>query len=88
MVELDPRVASDIEQQHRLRNVLLQNKGEDDRAKVPVVAIVKHQEKRHFVRFGSQFRVQNYQATVNALTRAGFQARASSLVGGASVQSS
>jgi DNA polymerase-3 subunit alpha len=83
MVELDPRVASDIEQQHRLRNVLLQNKGEDDRAKIPVVAIVKNQEKRHFVRFGSQFRVQNYQATVNALTKAGFQARASSLVNGA-----
>ncbi len=80
MVELEPRIASDIEQQHRLRTVLLQHRGEDDRAKVPVVAIVKNQDKRHFVRFGPQFRVQDYQSAVNALTKAGFQARSSSLV--------
>jgi DNA polymerase-3 subunit alpha len=80
MVELEPRTASDIEQQHRLRTVLLQHRGEEDRAKVPVVAIVKNQDKRYFVRFGPQFRVQDYQATVNALNKAGFQARTTALV--------
>ena len=80
MVELEPKVASDIEQQHRLRNVLMQNRGEDERAKIPVVAIVSSAEKRHFVRFGNQFRVKDYQATVEALKKAGFQAKASSLI--------
>jgi DNA polymerase-3 subunit alpha len=47
---------------------------------VPVVAIVKNQDKRYFVRFGPQFRVQDYQATVNALNKAGFQARTTALV--------
>jgi DNA polymerase-3 subunit alpha len=79
MVELDTRLASDIEQQHRLRTVLLQQRGEDDKAKVSVVAIVSAQDKRHFVRFGPQFRVQNYQAAIDALAKAGFQARVSSL---------
>jgi DNA polymerase III subunit alpha len=80
MVELAPPIANDIGQQDRLRRVLLQQRGEDDRAKTPVVAIVHNQDKRHFVRFGPQFRVQNYQQAVAALTQAGFQARASSLV--------
>lgn len=77
MVELEPTIAGDIEQQHRLRTVLLKNRGEEERAKIPVVAIVSSFEKRHFVRFGSQFRVQNYQIAVDALVHAGFQARSS-----------
>lgn len=80
MVELDPQRASDIEEQHRLRTVLLEHRGEDERAKVPVVAIIMAPHKRQFVRLGAQFRVQDYQTAVNALIRAGFQARASALV--------
>ncbi|MBD2021566.1 trans-splicing intein-formed DNA polymerase III subunit alpha C-terminal partner DnaE-C [Leptolyngbya sp. FACHB-36] len=79
MVELSPRLARDIEQQHRLRSVILQQRGEDDKAKVPVVAIVRAEDKQHFVRFGRQFHVQDHQAAVTALVSAGFQARASSL---------
>jgi len=60
--------------------VLLQTQGEKDAAKVPVIAIVTSQDKRHIVRFGAQFRVQDYQATVSALVQAGFQARASTLI--------
>jgi DNA polymerase III subunit alpha len=82
LVELEPRVAADIEHQHRLRTLLLAHRGEDDNAKVPVVAIVTAQERRHFVRFGAQFRVKDYQAAVNALVSAGFQARASALTAG------
>jgi DNA polymerase-3 subunit alpha len=83
MVELSPYLASDIEQQHRLRTVILEQRGEDDRARVPVVAIVSANDRRHFVRFGPQFRVQDHQAAVNALMRAGFRARSSSLTGAA-----
>ncbi|MDX2229636.1 MAG: DNA polymerase III subunit alpha [Leptolyngbyaceae cyanobacterium bins.349] len=79
MVELEPKIAGDIEQQHRLRTVLLESRGEEERAKVPVVAIVSGADKRHFVRFGSQFRVQDYESAVAALNNAGFQARASAL---------
>jgi len=79
MVEINPAIASDIAQRQRLKEVLLENQGEKDKAKVPVVAIVSAQDKRHFVRFGPQFRVQDHQSVVNALVRAGFQARATSL---------
>ena len=81
IVELAPQVAGDIEQQHRLKTVLLDHKGEDDRAKVPVVALVQNAEKRQFVRFGHQFRVQDSQTAVSALNQAGFMARSSALVG-------
>jgi DNA polymerase III subunit alpha len=87
MVELNPQFASDITHCQRLKEVLLGNgnqgeksQGEKRRAKVPVVAIVTHQEKRHFVRFGSQFCVQDHQSAVNALVKAGFSARSSPLV--------
>lgn len=81
MVELPPTIASDIEQQHRLRTVILQHRGEEAQAKTPVVAIVHSQERRYFVRFGPQFRVQNHQAAISALGQAGFQARAAALIG-------
>ncbi|UBF28974.1 trans-splicing intein-formed DNA polymerase III subunit alpha C-terminal partner DnaE-C [Kovacikia minuta CCNUW1] len=81
MVEINPVIASDIAQRQRLKEVLLENQGEKDKAKVPVVAIVSAQDKCHFVRFGPQFRVQDYQTAVNALVRAGFQARVTPLAG-------
>ncbi|MBD2095457.1 DNA polymerase III subunit alpha [Trichocoleus sp. FACHB-591] len=80
MVELDPQRASNIEDQHRLRTVLLEHRGEEERAKISVVAVISAPNRRQFVRLGAQFRVQDYQAAVNALAQAGFQARASALV--------
>jgi len=82
IVELEPQTAGDIEQQHRLRNVLLKHRGEEEQAKTPVVAIVKTPTKRQVVRFGNQFRIQNGQAAINDLANAGFQARISSLLAG------
>lgn len=79
MVELNPLRATDIAEQHRLREILLGNQGEKDKAKVPVVAIISAQEKRHFVRLGPQFQVQDSQVAVNALMKAGFPARVSAL---------
>lgn len=79
MVELEPQIAGDITYQHQLRTVLLENRGEDDKSKVPVVAIIASQNRRELVRLGAQFRVQDHLATVTALNRAGFRARTTSL---------
>ncbi len=81
LVELTPRLASDISERQRLKEVLMDQQGEKDKAKVSVLAIVQEQGRKHIVRFGPQFRVQDHQATVSALMRAGFQAQASSLAG-------
>ncbi|MBD2462022.1 DNA polymerase III subunit alpha [Oscillatoria sp. FACHB-1407] len=81
MVELEPKIASDITYQHQLRTVLLENRGDEDKCKVPVVAVISNQRRREIVRLGAQFRVQDHQAAVSALQRAGFSARAATLVG-------
>ncbi|MGF1570080.1 MAG: OB-fold nucleic acid binding domain-containing protein [Nodosilinea sp.] len=81
MVELDPRLAGDIEQQHRLRNVIRNNQGDDPKlARVPVIAVIGASSQRQFVRLGAQFRVKDPEATVTALTKANFEARATPLI--------
>lgn len=80
MVELDPQRASDIQEQHRLKTVLLENRGEEEKAKISVVAIVTAANRRQFVRLGAQFRVQDDRSAVDALVKAGFHARTSALV--------
>ncbi|MEP0915948.1 DNA polymerase III subunit alpha [Leptolyngbya sp. DQ-M1] len=79
MVELEPRIADDAMERHRLKTVLQEN-GDRDHAKVSVIAIVGTPTRSQIVRFGSQFRVQDEEATVSALEQAGFKARVSSLV--------
>jgi DNA polymerase III subunit alpha len=79
MVELEPEIANDGQQQYRLKQILQEQRG-DEKGKVSVVAIVSAHNRRHFVRFGQQFRVQDEQAAVNALAKAGFRARVSALV--------
>ena len=81
MVDLDPTIASDIEQQHRLRNVIRSNQGDDPKyARVPVIAVIGKAEQRRLVRLGAQFRVKDPEATINALARADFRARMSPLI--------
>jgi DNA polymerase-3 subunit alpha len=81
MVELDPKLAGDIEQQHRLRNVIRNHQGEDPKyARVPVIAVIGTSHQRQFVRLGAQFRVNDPEAAVNALVQANFNARATPLV--------
>ena len=80
MVELEPSEANDSQEQYRLRQILQEQRGEDHKAKISVVAIVSAHNRRHFVRFGQKFRVQNDQATVTALTNGGFRAKVSTLV--------
>jgi DNA polymerase-3 subunit alpha len=81
MIELDSNLAGDIEQQHRLRNVIRNNQGDDPKyARVPVIAVIRTNQKRQFVRLGAQFRVKDPDATVNALAKADFKARATPLI--------
>ena len=80
MVELEPSMANDSQEQYRLRQILQEQRGEDHSAKISVVAIVSAHNRCHFVRFGQKFRVHDEQAAVTALTKGGFRARVSSLV--------
>ncbi len=82
LVELSPQKAADIEAQYHLKTILLEQGGEGENAKVPVVAAITGQYQRSFVRLGARFRVENDQTAVQALMNAGFQARASSLTTG------
>jgi DNA polymerase III subunit alpha len=78
MVDLTPEMATDIHQQHQLREILQQQTREG--SKVPVIAKITQNGQIQFVRLGAQFRVQDDRQTVQALIRAGFQAKSSALV--------
>jgi DNA polymerase III subunit alpha len=80
MVELEPQTAGDVVKQHHLRTVLLGQRGEEEKSKILVIAVIKGGDRRELVRLGAQFRVQDHRAAVTALVRAGFQASATSLV--------
>ncbi|MBE7382197.1 MAG: DNA polymerase III subunit alpha [Leptolyngbya sp. SIO1E4] len=81
MVDLDPSMASDIEQQHRLRNVIRNSQGDNPAyARVPVIVVIGSAEQRRIVRLGAQFRVKDPEAAVSALARADFKARSSPLI--------
>jgi DNA polymerase III subunit alpha len=81
MVELDPTMAEDAAQQHRLRNILIEE-GDNRTGKVPVIALLGAPGQQRVVRFGNQFRVKNDQSAVNALVSAGFRAKTSALITG------
>jgi DNA polymerase-3 subunit alpha len=79
MVELPAEQAADIAIQHRLRECLHRHKPaqEEGGARVPVVAMVRHNNQTRFVRLGSQFCVSDVDAALDTLTHADFQARIS-----------
>ena len=79
MVEIEPQIAGDIAQQHRLRSILLQHRQNEGQNKVPVVAVISGGARRQMVRLGVQFCVMDTQSTVNELVREGFVARSSAL---------
>ncbi|MEM9155234.1 MAG: DNA polymerase III subunit alpha [Cyanobacteria bacterium P01_F01_bin.33] len=80
MVELEPSRAMDIAIQHQLAEVLRSQAGEKDESRIPVIAEIKAGDRRQFVRFGSQFRVKDAQATVAKLRQAQFTARPQQLL--------
>ena len=74
-IKLPARIASDIQQQQQLKEVLLRQISDKEKAKTPVIAIIHSHQQRQCVRLGTQFRVEDPQATVAALRQANFQAR-------------
>jgi DNA polymerase-3 subunit alpha len=81
MVEIPALDAANIQVQQRIKEVLRSQSGETAHdAKVAVVAKIQGQQESQFVRLGAQFRVQNEQATVDALKHAGFNATATGLM--------
>ncbi|BAY60422.1 DNA polymerase III alpha subunit [Calothrix brevissima NIES-22] len=74
MVELTPSQAVNIEERDRLRSVLKEQSGDKDKAKIPVIGVVKDGNSRQLVRFGRQFWVQDSLSTVIALQNARFPA--------------
>ena len=81
MVELNLQQAATIEEQHRLRTILQEQSGDKEKAKVPVIGIVRAGDSRHLVRFGRQFWVQDSRITVQALQNARFLAHIQPLTG-------
>lgn len=80
MVELNPLQAGDMQEQHRLRTILQEYRGEKEQAKIPVVAVVSANNQRQFVRFGSQYQVSSGESAARALESAGFPARLQPLI--------
>ncbi|MBD2195371.1 MULTISPECIES: helix-hairpin-helix domain-containing protein [Calothrix] len=81
MVELTPSQAVNIEERDRLRSVLKEQSGDKDKAKIPVIGVVKDGNSRQLVRFGRQFWVQDSLSTVIALQNARFPAHIKPLTG-------
>lgn len=82
MVELTPLQAATIEEQDRLRTVLVNTQSpEKEKAKIPVIGIVQAGNSRQLVRFGRQFWVQDSMTAVRALQNARFSAHIQNLTG-------
>ena len=74
MVELNLQQAATIEEHHHLRTILQEQSGDKEKAKVPVIGIIRGGNSRQLVRFGRQFWVQDSRTTVQALENARFPA--------------
>ncbi len=81
MVELNLQQAATIEDHHRLRTILQEQSGDKEKAKVPVIGIIRGGNSRQLVRFGRQFWVQDSRTTVQALENARFPAHVQLLTG-------
>jgi DNA polymerase-3 subunit alpha len=74
MINLKTEEALDHQIHHKLRGILQEQSGDKKQAKVPVIGIVDGSTERIFVRFSSNYWVQNDFHTVEALKNAGFNA--------------
>ncbi len=81
MVELTPLQAVNIEERDRLRNILKEQSGDKEKAKIPVIGIVQAGNSRQLVRFGRQFWVHDSLSTVIALQNGRFPAHIKPLTG-------
>lgn len=83
IVEIDPNRAKDIQQQHFLRETILQQSANDPEGKntnkISVIGMIRAGSHCHFVRLGPQFRVPEAHMAIAALEAAGFRAFCSTL---------
>ncbi len=79
-LELTTQQAADQGAQQDLKAILAEQRGKGEKARVPVIAIIKAQHSRVFVRLDPKDWVQDYQAAANALNAAGFSACVSPLI--------
>jgi DNA polymerase-3 subunit alpha len=82
MVQLNIQQAKDNQVLYQLKQALMEHRGEENAAKVPVVVVVQSAQHRHFIRLGVQFRVQNPENTVTALIQKSFSAYITNLLQG------
>ncbi|OWY67427.1 DNA polymerase III subunit alpha [cyanobacterium TDX16] len=82
MVELDPLQAGNIQEQHRLQEVLQQQVEEKEKAKIPVFAIIQDARNRQLVRLGRSYWVQDSRTAIEALRTANFPAHVQPLLVG------
>ncbi|MDB9313510.1 OB-fold nucleic acid binding domain-containing protein [Spirulina sp. CS-785/01] len=80
MVQLSLEEASDSTRQKNLRGILQEHSGDKESAKVPVVAAIGSGIQKRFVRFNSNYWVQDQAAVVNALNHAHYKASAQHLL--------
>ena len=80
MVDIPAHDAGNIQKRQQLKEILQAQVDQSSPAKISVIARITGDHQSQLVRLGPQFRVQDEQMTVNALSQAGFRARASVLV--------
>ena len=81
MVELTPQQAATDQDQYLLRTILKEQSGDKEKAKVPVIGIIRGGNSRQLVRFGRQFWVQDSITAFQALNSAGFPTEVKPLTG-------
>lgn len=82
MVELDPLQAGNIQEQHRLQEILQKQVEEKEKARIPVFAIIQDTRNRQLVRLGRSYWVQDSRTAVEALRTANFPAHVQPLLVG------
>lgn len=80
IITITAKQALDPSAQNLLKGILQQYSGEQNKARVPVVAIIGTGDRRSFVRFGEKYWVQDVYGAVKALNSAGFLADSELLI--------
>ncbi|MEL6929984.1 MAG: OB-fold nucleic acid binding domain-containing protein [Cyanobacteria bacterium J06600_6] len=80
MLEITPEQALDPGKSNSLKSILRQQSNEPSKFRIPVIAAVGKGRQRQFIRFGSDFWVQDEERAIASLNNAGFVAHCESLL--------
>lgn len=72
VLEITPEQALDKAKNSYLKRILEQQSLEQNKFKIPVIAVIGKGEQRQFIRFGQKFWVQNESQAVESLQEAGY----------------